>query len=530
MIGELILGAILCSVSIQGGQGGQGGGSMGNFAGAADQPVSKQHILTPGDVAEWPFSVKEGETLLVQAESTNFDPALEVVTDKGKKVAENDDIRPGEQAARLVHFFEKPGNFKVLVKNYRSNAGGQYTFTVRRFTSTNVPVDTAHRFTNGKDANFVRFEAKAGQFYLMDSWFGSVDEVFDGTGERVSLNGQLNGGFGIRVFEARSDGHHYVRSRGRGVASGAQYDFAPVLVSKKPLKKDDSVQGQMRAYSADLYEVAAKDKEFLSARVSADRLAPVLTATHGDGEGELEYLAEPKYPNSATFLVRKDQTFQIWVVNASPQPLAYSLNLAHGWSEMSAQGEKSESLPIGHERFYGVDLKAGDVIIAKTHSDVFDARLSLLNDSGNRIIESDDVAWNNSDPAITYAIPQTGRYYFKVDSTGGGGGAYTFNLSHVPSQQLAVNEAKQGGGSDQAIYSISAEAGKPIFVRLGLAGQVSASLFDPEGKEATLQQVRLSDREWMYVITPAKSGVHRLWLRGEPLRAAYTIRAVDGAN
>jgi len=149
MITTIIATAIL-AVGQQGGFGGSGGGFGGGGMGGAggrsgnigDTETTKTHILTPGDKAEWPLEMKAGDVLILKAVSTNFDPAITVVDDKNVKLAEYDDEEPGMQNARVLVYFPKAGNFKALVSNYRSNAGGQYTFSMQRFTAIDGLIGT----------------------------------------------------------------------------------------------------------------------------------------------------------------------------------------------------------------------------------------------------------------------------------------------------------------------------------------------------------------------------------------------------
>src|SRR5688500_3862220 len=144
LLGIIIAVAFAAPSVGQGGQGGFGGGmggAAGGRLGASETDGDRStftHILTPGDRGEWPLTVREGETIIVRASSTVFDPAIELVDSAGKMLAKNDDIRPGLQDALILHRFEKSGSYKVLVKAFKSAAGGQYRITFRRFVPENA--------------------------------------------------------------------------------------------------------------------------------------------------------------------------------------------------------------------------------------------------------------------------------------------------------------------------------------------------------------------------------------------------------
>src|ERR1051326_3047558 len=56
------------------------------------------HVLTPGEVDDWPLAARDGETVVLAVTSDQFDPAVVLVDSAGKTVAPNDDVRPGQPA------------------------------------------------------------------------------------------------------------------------------------------------------------------------------------------------------------------------------------------------------------------------------------------------------------------------------------------------------------------------------------------------------------------------------------------------
>src|SRR5262249_48652125 len=117
-----------------GGGGGFGGGRMGNIENK-DVLVTTS-ILSPGDTNEFPLQARDGETIIVSVTSTVFDPVAQVVDDKRKVIAENDDVRPGDQNSLLLVHFEKGGSYKVLVKAAKAGGAGQFVITLRRFIAS----------------------------------------------------------------------------------------------------------------------------------------------------------------------------------------------------------------------------------------------------------------------------------------------------------------------------------------------------------------------------------------------------------
>ena len=183
-----LLGAVVPSFA-------QGSVMGGGFGGASGRPIDTDlttatNILTPGQQSEWALTIKDGETIIASATTTNFDPAIQIVDKEGKVLAENDDVRLGVQDALLVYRFAKAGSYKLLVKAFKGAGGGQFKLTLRRFVATDIKVGA--RTTSppgGKPVQFYRFSAEVGQTILVNN--APELSVFSATGESVRLRNPL---------------------------------------------------------------------------------------------------------------------------------------------------------------------------------------------------------------------------------------------------------------------------------------------------------------------------------------------------
>ncbi len=135
------------------GGGGQGGGFGGSQGPTGDfnsdpskRPVDQDYgdpfwqersaILTPGDRVEFQFTLKQGETILAGVTSEAFDPAISVVTDKGKELAKNDDRKEGNQSPFVNFKAPADGDYLLKVLSYRSVAGGKFKIRMRTIFPT----------------------------------------------------------------------------------------------------------------------------------------------------------------------------------------------------------------------------------------------------------------------------------------------------------------------------------------------------------------------------------------------------------
>src|SRR3712207_2787349 len=81
------------------------------------------NVLTPGETDEWPLAARDNETFIVSVSSESFDPAAELVSPQGQVLAQNDDVRPGEQDSLLLARVAAAGAYKVRVKASKPAAG-----------------------------------------------------------------------------------------------------------------------------------------------------------------------------------------------------------------------------------------------------------------------------------------------------------------------------------------------------------------------------------------------------------------------
>ena len=113
----------------------QQGGNMrpqDDSAAGIDQAVNSylgmsenKSIISPGDFTEYPLQLKQGQVVIADARSDAFDPALELVDEKGAVAAKNDDRYPGDQRPLLLWRAPADGTYLLRVKSYQNKSGGQ---------------------------------------------------------------------------------------------------------------------------------------------------------------------------------------------------------------------------------------------------------------------------------------------------------------------------------------------------------------------------------------------------------------------
>jgi tetratricopeptide (TPR) repeat protein len=81
----------------------------------------------------WPMTA--GRTYVIDLESDAFDAYLKVTDVADKLLAENDDISPGNQNARLVFTPKETGVYRLMATSFEEAGTGAYTLRVREFAA-----------------------------------------------------------------------------------------------------------------------------------------------------------------------------------------------------------------------------------------------------------------------------------------------------------------------------------------------------------------------------------------------------------
>jgi len=86
-----------------------------------------------------PFKMAAGRTYVVVLESAAFDAFLILEDPAGKKLAENDDIDPGNTNARLIFQAPKSAVYRLVATAFEQRGSGAYTLTIHEFKAAMEP-------------------------------------------------------------------------------------------------------------------------------------------------------------------------------------------------------------------------------------------------------------------------------------------------------------------------------------------------------------------------------------------------------
>lgn len=555
-VSALTFSGFACMALGQAGGGAGGGFGGGGFGGASaaslaeGDEVVKTHILTPGDRGEWPITAKENETVIVSAQTNVFDAALEIVGKDNKVLAQNDDVRPGEQNPLLLFRFPKPGEYKILVKGYKSAAGGQYTFKLRRFVSDVANVGSPATGHMGKTGvRWLRFPADAGKTLVVLARGLSDDHVeasfFAPNGESLkeAEDDYLRQG-SRTVLEPETAGEHYVRLSSSG-RDTAKFELR-VLRAKEIVtsigggKKREKLEPgglhhwTFEAKKGDLVTIDASDSDapltleiqFLpreketavSEAEIADSAAVRLIAFGGKGRAKV------------VELLRKAGAYRISISERSRSPVDYSLSVEQVHRPIPESSNSSAQLAVGASDVWTFDAKSGEVVQMEGSAEQFDMMFEVFGPDGQPVTYSDDAA-GSFNPKASFLLTQTGRYAVRVGSMGGGGsGAYRLSwqreaVTSIPQGTWEARTLAQGaigywnlkGREGQTVvFQVRSAEFEPLVVILGPDGRVLSGL-DRTGVPSDI----------VYAVQLPASGTYTIGVTGERTGGKYTIRWVD---
>ena len=551
---------VICAAALsQGGQGGLGGGGMGGFAGGQGgragasevegDLASYNHILTPGDRGEWPLTVREGETIIVRANSTVFDPAIELVDGTGKLLAKNDDIRPGLQDALILHRFTRAGSYKLLVKAFKSAAGGQYRITFRRFVPEETRLAERTAGPMGKSGvKWFRLPAQAGQTLVVTaraSAFNPEIRVFAPTGEVLSAESATLGDDRVRrlIFRAESTGDYFARL---GTAMNETDSYALTVGAARVIPAELGAANPARTLdsgSLDLWTFtgAAGDLVLFEARGRGAMVSSSLEhlpdpARQGEEAAPprreaIAFLpSDPKSMGSVVALLKRPGKYQLSVSQPLGLPTEYTVTTTkttRAWADGSpAAGE----LRRGESEYWFLPGKKGQIVQIEGAAEQFDLSLGLYDTQGDLVLSNDD-GGTSRNALMTAMLSQAGRYLVRVHAYGNGGsGPYSLKRTNDPVRALSEGVRSEGriGAGATEIWSFAGRAGQTIILSArSTEFDTHVQLFGPDGLAVAANDDGGDGTDSLVSVRLPIDGAYTAWVYGKQGGGRYAIRWLD---
>lgn len=517
----------------QGGQsGGFGGGGFGGggFNSATGDEVTQNLILTPGDKGEWVVDAKAGETIVVSAKSSVFDPALEVVDQAGKVLTSNDDEEPGVQSPRLAYRFPTDGKYRVWVKGYKSAAGGPFELKMRRFMSTSIdaPENKPLRLDE-RGTLWLRVFGKKGQPFSLQLSIATgmpAYELIDPTGKQIGEEDFVSGQSRID-FRKVIDGDYYIKIHLRN-ASKALVEAIAKPISTFPVSVGKPNPARtLAARSIELAILEVNPGDFLRIESNSDSRSVWFAVETLESEQQPAFMSQVfdhrTKKNWATYLAKQKGSIVVAVRHSGDLPATYQLMVDSPLQTLKA-GSETDSLKVGQIQYYRVDGKPGEIMRFQSGSSDFDVHLKLIDSTGAKIAEADD-SINGTDAIITAALRSDGPYYLSVACYGmGGKGTYHLSKQSIAPIELVPGQSasKSITPADTQVWAIKAKKGQNavLNIRSGLGG-LDIQVIGPLG-----QTLQTPGRDGVLLLDFPEEGIYTVWIMAAGA-GEYRIQLID---
>ncbi len=485
---------------------------------------------------------RKTKTIIVSAWTGNFDPGIAIVDAARKVVAQNDDVRPGDQRAQVVFRSPKAGDYKVLVKSFKGNAGGSYQFSIRRFVAPEARLGARTAGSTGKAASVAALRgARGSDDGGLRAVVGLPDMLV------VRPNGDIvNPGAGslatdrVRrvVFRVDASGDHYVQLDPQG---RTDVTFALTLAEARvaPIAVGTPTRGQkLEPGGLDLWTFEGKIGDLI--RVEAQTSATGLEASvsylpHAGAapgsDNPLEVLpSKAKSPGVVTVLLKRTGTFQVTVSQSMDLPTDYSLALGRTAKPLPDRADQPATLALGDSEYWTFEGARGQILRLEGAAEQFDLELELYNPRGELLSGNDDGGAARN-PLMTALLPESGRYILRASSFGdGGGGAYRIKRAPSPIRALGVGAPSAGsvGSGGTEIWSFGGRAGQTVLVSVrSQEFDTSMQIVGPDGLEVASDDNGGDGTDSLVSFRLPLAGTYTIWVLGNEGSGRYTVRWID---
>lgn len=518
-------------------------------------------ILTPGDVCEWRLSLKAGQVVVGEARSEAFDPAIEIVDDQKKAVAQNDDRYPGDQRPLVFWRCQKDGEYGFDVRSFQNKAGGQTWARFNIYDSVDLAAGGMVEGVFAADRPFmVRVPMQAGQV---------KDLVAEKRGEANYINfnfGMVINPLGlperspslaapiypaIRALIAPLPGDYYLFAVPYGYSGGTgrvrigTRDFTPKPIAGGTAQSTVNVPAlfEINVKKGDLLEATTPDLSLASAfrvteapnfsKYSVDpkkpELNPFIPLTRN--QPPMEGPAIDLLPGRArdgrvvVFFARRDAKLWLATDGVGPAGKPFTIRVRPAAADFVIDKANTAKLTIAKTDYWAFDAKAGDVMTfgssAAGFSDVVVVREPDMGE-----IRHAEAPLDQTSDTWRMIVQKPGRYVVQVSSLGdGGSGTYSLSRKVLPAKEFSLATPAKGeiNPGEVQIWKFSATPQVPLFVRWTSSNwSYDVAIYDDKGQATGFQRENLDANNQLGILRVNEPRTFVIVLTGKE-RASYSI-------
>jgi hypothetical protein len=511
-------------------------------------------IATAGVGCEWKISVKVGDVLVAEAESEVFDPALKLIDDKGKTMAENDDRKEGDQTPLLVYRFTRDQDVKVIVNSFRAAAGGKFEFRHFIFKSTTAKPGMTELETPknavaeklGLVGTLVHFKGEKGKTYSISN----LQSQENGGWNDSSLTGSIFGPNGVKSadFVELKNGTERVYANNvkslRVLRDGDFFMIMPQFVAGQKFRisvnaipviqgrKDANLKvtiaprsGVLLSYPVatdDLVETNIQTGEDVVSLFEGPEPAEDFVGLQNGVRGEGYWGVEDRF---TWFKKRRDSSIMtrayygtgdatIILSNRSDSPAEVSIQNSVDLPKFVDGQSVDDTLPIAESAYHPFESNQNDMMRLRAAATAFRLKLDIIDYKG--VVRNSFLDEANNRPGDDLFFPNKEKFILRVSCLGNGGsGTYSLKRDAIPTIPLTVGpkSALQLDGKNFGIYQLDLPA-KRMAVQVAYRGQLPNVMLLSESGQVMNRRFYQYDDYTLSVFTIEKPGKYRLWIRG----------------
>ncbi|HVT12343.1 MAG TPA: hypothetical protein VHE55_08750 [Fimbriimonadaceae bacterium] len=523
-------------------------------------------VLTPNEFNEWPLTLKAGQVILAEARSDAFDPALEIVDDKGKVLAYNDDRYPGDQRPLLMWRCEQDGAYALHVRCFHDKSGGQFFMRFRTWDSVAVSTDGLVEKEVPKDTEFLlKVHMKAGEIAqpISDvsdkkySPFTTRGVIAPGGLPDVDLARAINPV--VNGFMAAAEGDYYILAQAYGdrpkalVHAGVRDIVADALTKEgagyvAKGKTNQPMLWHMSVKAGELIEVSAPELN-LNPRFVLAEIPDISNYVLDPKKPEQNpFFPQPKEKAPANkgpvydilpgrardnrlfvFFVRRDANMWLATDGQGRPGIEYTLHVQPAAADYSTTAANSGKLRVGNYDYWYFDAQAGDVMTFKSNCPDFAQQVVVrapdLGVVRNATADTDQEAetWN-------MVVQQPGRYFMTVSCLGdGGGGPYSLSRTVYHPKEFGKGSPAQSeiAPGQVQVWKFTAKPGRPLYMHWKSTGSYSVSVFDAQGRATSFQRTMVDPGNSFGIISVTEPTTYLIVLTAEGTKGSYSIELSD---
>ncbi len=560
-----------------GGQGGFGGGGM--QGGGMNQRIQRttdniqsqiatyldgdevRNILTPGEYSEWPLKLKQGQVVIAEARSDAFDPALEVVDEKNKVLASNDDRFPGDQRPLLLWRCEKAGSYAIHARCFHDKSGGQVFLRLKIYDSIDAGAKSeAPQVVEHPSKYLVRVPMKAGQIETVSLRSSESEQGFPGySNVTISPTGLPDAGLAQPlaavapgVVMAPVDGDYYevvngpssgpikvrtvtteIKPQEMSLTSGTASAQAPAntpMLEIVHVKAGDFLEAtgsNMPAYNPLVVAEAPDISKYDLKNPDMNPFYPeVQDAQQDKGAALVTLPARARDSRTSVFVAKRDAN--VWLamnpVNVAGNEYVLSLHPApKAFAEDQSLGNK---LSVGKTDYWAFDAKVGDVLTFDSKASTFAEEASLI-DPELQYVHQSSMQPDQTSAKWQFICQKAGRYSVAISSTGGGGGGdYELERKVLHPREFGKRSPASGelANGQVVVWRFTARPEEPVMVHWKSSlWNYNISVRTDSGADANLPLTPVSGTDQYGILKVDKPTTFLIVLSPNGSNAKYSI-------